>query len=274
MHAYHTNHSSRSESRGLDLTATLGTSVQASATVNVKGTWTALGAATGFTYELLCVNVMGENTFDHVLDIGIQVGGNTWVIAADLRLPNRSGAFEHGLVIPLPLHVPAGSTLFARVASSTGSGRLYMYVQGFSSNAMGMPGFSRCIALYAPASSRGVTIDAGAVINTRVRTQIIASSASRVCAIFAMVGQNADITRVVAASMALDIETGAAAAERVLIPNMFLSWGPTKDYPEPVVSPIFSCDVATAQRFSANAQCSILTAGDRVIDLALFGFVP
>lgn len=269
---YHQSASARRESLGL-AALTRGALLTAG-TANVKGSWATVGTA-GFTYEHLVVQLGKNNTAaDYVVDIGIEDGAtNRWVIAADLRLPGRVAVDEAAIAISLPLHVPSGALLRARCASSTGSATCDVILQGASSGVGGAPGFSRCIALYAPALSRGVLVDPGGTINTKVRTQIIASSSAPVGAVFAIVGREAVTTRTGASGVSFDIEFGAAASETVVVANHRVQFSTAFDTPSPYCTPIWACGAPSASRFSVNAQSGTANATDRLLDVALYGLV-
>ncbi len=254
--------------RGILLTANASADTKASS-------WTTVGTTT-FAWELMIVTLDRASAgADYIIDIGIDDGGgNVWVLVPDLRLASRKGANELGVVVAIPVHVPSGAQLRARCACSTGSATMDIMVRGFSLGPGGQPGFTKVIALYAAATSRGVTVDPGGTGNTKVRTQLIASSDERIGAAFAMIGPNADVARTASTDIVFDIETGANPNERIILPNFRVVCNTGCDNPFPQSTPVFPCDVPAGERFSANCQSSNTSAGDRTIDLALYGLVP
>lgn len=210
-----------------------------------------------------------------MLDIGISDGSNRFILCSDLHLAFRKIARGPGVQFHIPVHVPQGAQLSARVASSGISGINYLTVVGHSTGLGGAPGFSRCVALFTPASSRGIAVDPGATANTKGSwAQITASSPEDVGAMFGMIGYNGDISRAAAARSIIDIGIGAASSEFVLYPNALVSWGATRDGPSncPRI-PLFAANVAKTTHIAARSACSLNTAGDRTIDLALYGLV-
>lgn len=267
----------RHESRGELTASSRGTLITAAGSANTKGAWADLGSATGFSYEAITVwCYRGSSAADYLLDIGISDGSNRFVLIADLHMAGAKLAVEYGFHLTIPVRVPAGAQLSARVACSTLGATLDVGVVGHASGVAGVPGFSRSVALFAPATSRGIAVDPGGTANTKGSwAEITASSPERVAAMYGLVGFNGDIARASVASLLLDIGIGAATAEYVLYPNMHISWGATRDGPSicPRIPP-FAAAIPAGTRIAARAQCGIITVGDRTIDLALYGLVP
>ena len=274
------NVSSRHESRGEDAGTSSGTK-PANTSANVKGSWVDLGAATGFAYEAftVCVHSEGDASpvvADFMLDLGISDGSNRAIIVADLHCAFAKAIREQGLQIYIPVHVPAGAQLSARVASSVAAEALALVVIGHASGLGGAPGFSRCVALFTPRSSRGINVDPGGSANTKSGwTEITSSCPENIGAMFGLVGYDGDVSRAASASMLIDIGIGAASSEFVLYPNASIHWGAVKDGPSncPRI-PVFACNVPKTTRIAARAQCLHATDSDRDIDLALYGLVP
>ena len=271
------NISARSESRGETLTLSKGTNITASATANTKGSWVDLGSTTSFAYEhiTVCLIPGTGSAVDLMMDIGISDGANRFVIAADLHYTSVKSTFAHALSIGIPLHVPSGTQLSARCAASVGSSDMSVIVSGHSSGLGGAPGFSRCVALFTPALSRGIAIDPGGTANTKgAWADITTSCPNDISAMFGLVGFNGDVARAAAARSIMDIGVGAAAAEYVLYPNAFMGWSTFWDGPFANVRiPPFACHVPATTRIAARSACSLTTAGDRTFDLALYGMV-
>lgn len=268
------------ESRGETTGTSTGTTLSANVTTNVKGSWTALGSATSFAYEGFTLHLASNaQATNFMLDIGIDNGsGSNVIIAADIYFAGAKQANEHNLALYLPIHVPAGSLLEARVASSTSVANISCLIVGHSVNPGGGPGFSRAVALFTPASSRGVTIDpGGSVSNTKGSwTQLTASTPEDLAALFGVVGFAGDTSRAATTSVgfALDIGIGASGAESVVLPDFFFGWSAGWDGPNDVFLQPFSAAIPSGSRVAARGQCTITTANDRAIDLALYGLVP
>lgn len=252
-----------------------GTSMTAGGSANTKGSYHSV-VTTGFTWEHLVIALeLNSAAADYMVDIAIQVGGNNGIIVPDLHFVGARAANEHHQHFELPLHIPAGASLCARIGCSTASATARIAYCGFSRGIGGRPGYSRVVALFSPSSSRGVTVDPGSgSTHTKNRTQLIASSPERVAALFGVIGYAGDIAKGGSADSLLDIETGASGQERVLCGNLPLSWNSTLDGVATWNTPLIPCDVPAGERFSANYQSATNTAGDRLIDLSLYGLVP
>lgn len=276
MHLPANTFSARHESRGETTASSTGTTLTASATPNTKGSWAALGSATGFAYEGITVYLANNSAAaNYMVDIGIDDGaGNNFVIVADLYFAAAKQASEHNSAIFIPVHVPAGALVEARVASSTASATVACLVVGHSANPGGFPGYSRAVALFTPASSRGVAVDPGGTANTKGSwAQLTASSPANVQALFGVVGFNGDTARITNGRMLLDIGIGAASSEFVAVPNLGFCWSSSWDGPNDVIIQAVPAAIPSGTRVAARAQCSDATAGDRTVDLALYGLV-
>lgn len=278
MHAHHTSHSARHETLGATSAASNGVWLTASATVHVKGAWESVGGATSFAYESLTFVFSGAttNNFNQV-DIGITVGAETYVIVPDITTDPRA-AGDAGTTLTLPIHVPAGSQLAARLRSSSSSGILNVLIIGSSSGLMGTPGVSRAVKLFtdSTSSSAGISIDIGStVVNTKMTdyTTLIASSPERVCGIFGIPDSAGDATKT-AIRWLLDLAIGSSGSELDIVTNMMFGADSVSDTPTPKSFGPFLFDVSSGTRFSARAQNNTGISGDRVIGISLYGLVP
>lgn len=265
----------RAESIGANTANSLAVTVTASGTANAYGSWATLGTTTFEYNSIIVYAIRGSAAADYVLDLGIDDGaGNVFVIAGSLRAPNRKAA-DYGYSYALPLRVPAGKALVARVACNTASASILVSVTGMSRGPRGITGYSRCLPLYTAATSRGVTVDPGGTANTKGSwAQLVASTAFETAAVMLCVGHNADSSRTAAASALLDIGVGSAGNEFALIPNIPLGWTTTSDTPVPAVVGPFECCIPQGRRVAARMQCTDTTAGDRTIDVGAWAFVP
>lgn len=210
-----------------------------------------------------------------MIDIGISDGSNRFTLIENLYFAHAKQIADQALQIYVPVHVPAGAQLSMRSSSSTASNIDSVAVCGHSSGLGGAPGFSRCVALFTPASSRGIAVDPGGTANTKGSwAQMTSSCPNDIAAMFGLIGYNNDTTRAASATMLLDIGVGSAGNEFVYYPNAGVRWGATRDGPSncPRI-PVFAADVPSGTRIAARAACSINTAGDRTVDLALYGLV-
>ena len=273
MYAWDSGGSVRSEVLGAATGTSRGTALTANASANTKGTYVDIGGATAFDYELLQLFVyQGVVVADFTVDLALSDGANRWIIAQDLRYAASFAGLENSKWI-LPLHVPKGSQLSARVQCSTGGSAVDILLHGFSQGLMGAPGYSRCEVINAIATSRGVAVDPGGTANTKgTYQQLVASTARDYMALAAFVGNNGDFVHAASQNMLLDIAIGAAAAEVELLKNVALAAAVTQDSWDPRSLGPYPFDIPSGSRLAARSQCSVTTASDRTCDVSVYGF--
>lgn len=257
--------------------STDGATATANASANTKGSWsTDTNWKPTFAWNLMRVTIWNGNTGDFVVDIGADNGsGSVYTICPDLRCPGRLAPRSGAITYLIPLHVPAGRQLALAVACSTGSRAARVSIAGCSAGIGGAQGFARMVALYTPSTSRGVSVDPGATANTKgAWAELTSSSPARVAALMLAVGGAADTARTADQQAFVDIGVGASSSERVLLPDLGFAADQTQSQWHPHVYGPHPVDVPAGTRFAARAQCNVNTAGDRVLDLAAWGFVP
>jgi hypothetical protein len=263
----------RSETLGVTTASSTGTTVTASASTNTFGSWASLGQTT-FGYDWVNLYMAQTAASDKVIEIGVSSDNSTWyTIAGGLRLAGRKSA-DIIQSLALPLRIRSGAYVAVRVKASSASHVLNVAITGSSVGMKGGTGYSRALALYTDASSRGVSVDAGASANTKSSwVQLTASTTASVDSIYVMIGQNADTGRTAAATALLDIGVGASSGEFAMIPNILMRWTTTLDGPQINVGPL-PCYIPAGSRVVARAQCTDTVAGDRTMDVGVVGFVP
>lgn len=257
--------------------ATDGVNCQSNASANTKGTWVTNAAyKPPVAWNLMHVSLINANAGDFTVDVGVDDGaGNVFILCPDLRCPGlkiAKGGMAHYW---LPLQVPAGRQLAFRCQSSTGNQGCRVSIGGSSIGIGGAQGYARMVSLYTVGTSRGVAIDPGATAHVKGSwTQLVASTADRIGGLMMAVGHNNDTARTTSANIVLDLGIGAAASERVLLPDVLFAYETNLDQWMPTVAGPFPCDLPAGVRLAARAQSESNVAGDRTLDLALWGFVP
>lgn len=261
---------------GAVTTTSTGTLVTASATVNAKGDWTSLGQAER-SYDLFHVGVGASSAAaDYVFDVGLSGDGVNWfAIAEDLRLGARKGAADLFLSYTIPVRIPDGFFVGMRCAASTGGSSLRSIITAATSTPLSAGSFAKCKALYTPATSRGTTIDAGPTANTKPGWTSLGTIGSdeTIDAIMIGIGPNADVTRTGSATGLLDIGVGAAGAQYAVIENILWGFTTTSDTPYPSVIGPLPVSIPTGVDIWARMQSTNNAAGDRTIDLAIWGLI-
>lgn len=267
-------HGTRTETIGATTASSDGTTIPSGAGADSKGSWTSLGTTVN-TFEAITICCAGaSNASNFLVDLGISDGTNIFPILSDFHVNSLRFLVEIALATYIPLHVPAGSALVARSASSAGNTSIDVVVIGHTSGLGGTPGFSRCITLFTPASSRGVGIDPGGSASTKGSwTQMTSSCPATIGAMFGLIGNAGDNTKATIATHLFDIGIGASGNESVLYPNALVGRGSIRDGNVCPRIPLFACHVAEGTRIAARASCTDTTAGDRILDLSLYGLV-
>jgi hypothetical protein len=262
------------EERGADTATSRGTVITASASANTKGSWTNIGAVTGYEYNTVSINaaVAGAGAADFTFDLGINDSGSVDIIAADLRLPGLVGNRSNTLCCTLPLHVRQGAQLAARCQASTGSRTMEIGLHGMPTGHGGNPGASKIVALYTPSSSRGVDVEP-TVVNTKSSwVTLVAASTQQFDGMFFIIGNGGETTRSSNLPYLLDI--GVNATPRVIYGNIFLNCDSVTTLVSPAfIGPVWFSTGLAAIQLSARAQTNDVTVGERKIDVAAYGLV-
>lgn len=278
MFGWSPHYGGRQETLGAVAATSRGTTMTVGAS-NTKGSYVNLGT-TGFDYHSLAVFITRSSAAqDMCIDLSIDsgAGGNNFIIAPDLRYFNSSTSAGTAAAFILPLYVASGSLIDVRAAASgIGTPTVDCIVIGSSNGLFGLPGFSRAIALYSAAGPnwRGVDIDPGATVNTEgAYAQLTASSSDAIAAFTCSLGPGGDVARAATTSWLVDIATGAAASEFNFLTDLPTHCTGSVDMPVLTQHGLWACDIPSGTRFAARCQSDSNTAGDRILDVAAWGFV-
>lgn len=279
----------RAESFGTSTATQGGTTVTSSATANTKGSWTQLDASTAFDAStlLLWIVVQFQDTL-YLLDVGIGAPGSEQVIASNLLISQSVGVTSD---IILPIAIPAGSRIAIRSQDNFGSSSLYVTGMLIAGGWANDPPYQTVTAYgVSTASSTGITVDAGATVNTKgAWTQIVASTTTTMKAMLVSAIRNTPGTAASADySQITDIGVGPSGSEQVVVPNLryFCSTmtggvqtpytagsgtlsGLSTLFPR-IVQPI-PCDIPSGSRLAIRQQCTTTNAADRKSAYAIYG---
>ncbi|MCI0564362.1 MAG: hypothetical protein MN733_38305, partial [Nitrososphaera sp.] len=113
---------------GIDTSLTLATSVQSSASINVKGSYAQVTASTSFHMKGLVIAQQSENVtavnVNSLLDVAIGGAGVEQIIISNygIQKQNSGECFEvRSLIHPIPVSIPAGSRIAIRTQSDQAS---------------------------------------------------------------------------------------------------------------------------------------------------------
>jgi hypothetical protein len=172
----------------------------------------------------------------------------------------------------LPLYVPKGSQIQARCACSTASRTMTLLLIGSSGGWMGAPGCRRASAIYTPSSSRGLTLTPTTANTDTAWTELIASTSRECRAIMVAIGPGGEEVRATSRNYLIDIGLGSAGNEAPIVSDLLAGNGTVGDVALPQVFGPFPTWIPEGNRISCRARTDDVTAGERAIDIAAWGF--
>ena len=250
---------------GGQYTATL----TANASANTKGAWTELLASTSEAAKAIWVSVIVPNgSGPFLIDIG--TGGAGAESAVISNIPYAGGTAtvlnvsSPGLYIPIS--IASGTRIAARCQSATGglTVQIAVYIVGGSNSAT--------VATYGAdtATSGGTTVDPGATANTKgAYSEITASTSADIDTLVVAITGRANAAPA-SALFTMDVATGAAASESVVLPDLTFSSNSSADSWSPNVW-YFPVEIASGTRIAARAASQDNNSVDRLFDVIVFG---
>lgn len=255
------------ETIGEDTSATQGTLVTASATAGNFGSYAELTASSGQTCELFTLNVInstGGATRSSIIEIATGAASSETPLF-EVILPGDAATNGKGLHMTIPITIASGTRIAARSRSSVGSTALR--VTGTISDEDSF-GTGSAAELLTANTTKGTVIDPGGTANTKGSwTQMTASTSHDYDMIFVFVGHNNNNLSSTARWL-IDIGTGAASSETVVVPDLLKGIG-IFEGPN-TIFPIY-VNIASGTRVAVRAQCNITDGTDRQIDVGILG---
>lgn len=246
-----------------------GVSIAADAAANTKGVYAEVIASTDFHANFLIVSFANASAaVDALVDIAIGAAASETVILPNLYTYNRAGQSPHSYM--LPVNIPTGTRISARMQASTGATTMDIAIVlsagDFLSGNFNYP------LTYGEntGNSGGTNVDPGGTINTLgAYAQITASLTRDVNGLILVIDNNADNART-ACQWLLNLARGGAGSEQVLA-QFLVGCDGTADMVLPAwfYLPIF---IPAGERLAAAAQCSINTAGDRLLGVLVMAW--
>jgi hypothetical protein len=242
--------------------------ITASATPGTKGTATELIASTAHDANWIAVGLTGAASSSVGL-LDILIGAATeQVIVPDLFYVARGSTASAGSYL-VPIFIPKGSRISARVQSATVSGSIVVTIHLIGGSLIGGGQAAPAVSGYgATASSLGTNIDPGGTANTWSAWTEITAATERDHRWLILSGRYGDANGL-ATSWRVQVGIGAAT-EQVLVPDIAFSMDATSDLVYNAVHsfPIF---IPKGSRLSARVRSSSITDGDRDIWVRLYG---
>lgn len=240
-----------------------------------KGTWVQVTASTATDCDWVLIYIETQNSAGANLctDIGIGGSGSEIVIIPNLLVSSYAA---QGIRWLLPVSIPAGTRIAARIASSATNDQINMGLMTLSDTSLSM-GVASAVDTYGVNTSTnlGVAIDAGGTANTKGAYVQITSSVTNDLAGFILVfdTQNASTGNTAVITWLVDIAIGASGSEVVIMPNLFIvgtySSGFSTLYAPGI--PYLPIQIPAGTRVAARAECSVNASPDRVIGISLNG---
>lgn len=239
---------------------------------NTKGSYAQITASSGFTCNLVSLQVYGGITtsgLQYLIDLATGAGGAEVVKIPDVLSATQgiTSSVQKGGLRQFPLAIASGTRIAARCACSTGSANMRLGVSLVAAG--GVAGISTFVAYGVnTADSGGTAIDPGGVADTKGSYVQITASTSDVIQWLAFQNTLGGNTAPQTNSWYQDLATGAGGAEVVLIPDIpaFVESGNAANLPK--MQP-FLTYIAASTRIAVRASSNLTDATDRLIDVAL-----
>lgn len=203
------------ENYGAITGSTLGTLVSGNATAGLPGAWYELTSATGMQSSAIAVHISdpsGANLMN--IDLAIGPAGSEVLIAGGLMFRADGYSRNSSMTYRLPITIPAGVRLAARVTAQSSSRTVRVIVQGFAGSGgeatyqgMGWLGYMYQVTTGYTANTKGAWV------------QLIASTTRPYKALHAAWAL-LDFSGTSNASAMIDIGVGTAGSETVIVPNL------------------------------------------------------
>lgn len=255
------------ETIGADGSASAGTDV-ADGTANAKGSWVELSSSTSADAQGMIVSLrFFGGTGDALVDIGTGGAGAESVVVADL--PCHSENDQAMPVYHIPLPISSGTRVAARCQTTGGSASVKVLVYLISTT-VNLEDITS-VATYGTnaADSGGTEIDPGASTNTKGSwVEITSSLSADVKFVIPMIHNRGNSVRD-SAGWLLDIGTGSAGSESVVVADLALMARSAGDVIRPANYPPFPIEIASGTRVAVRAQSTINDATDRLFDFSM-----
>ncbi|WP_436759345.1 hypothetical protein [Streptosporangium sp. V21-05] len=243
-----------------------------SGSANTKGSYLTL--LSGLPTPVGWINIgvlsssLGAGDRAMIMDLAVGGAGSETIIAADIVCGNRLNTS-----LCFPLHVPAGATLRARIATALTSQIIPTTATAFMAEPDSGISIPSRITSYgtAPASSGGTTITPSGTANVKGSwAQLTASTARPIHALMVMV-QGSTSTHL-AGSYAVDIAVGGSGSETVIIPDHSVAVD-TNEYVQPMSPDFYPLSMGIPAGVRLAARCAVTTGSVATpVEVAVYGF--
>lgn len=254
-----------------------GVITDASVTGNTKSAWTELTASLAVPASAMVVGYMFERAgpTDALFDIGVSTDGSTWFpVVENLLIATATGWQNESLGLFVPVRLPRGQHIGVRYQCSNVTSEIasaQLTIIGDSSEGDGDGGFAGLESMgHNLADSGGVQIDPGGTITTKgTAATIITSTTKAYKGLYLGVGNQQNDARS-GASWLIDVGIDVSGTIEWILQDLSVRSSASR-VPLPRMIGPFWHPVPAGSKIVARCQCSINTAGDRLLDAIVYG---
>lgn len=250
---------------GASTAASSGTTLTANATANVYGSFSELIASTGiFSRRIMLEIADASGTGALAIDIAVGASGSEVVIAEAIHARMDGDGRNNSMSYALPISVPAGVRVSARLKSETGGRTVKVVAHGVAGDGLtsSFQGMTYLGSGYTPTN--------GYSANTKgAWAQLIASTARQYKALH-VTWAALDFVAAGTTSALLDLAVGAASSEVVLVENLLATGkvGGLFGWHNAMIEGV----VPSASRLSFRGQVSVSGNAARFLGMYLHGY--
>lgn len=244
----------------------------ADAVAHVKGAYAEIVASTPANSSRMFLQCRFSSATgrSYLIDIATGAAASEVVIVSNIAVITDTESIG-GVVIPIDVDVPAGTRLSARCqGSTTGSITLACCLL---LDTRPIASIANPVTYGADTTvSLGTQVDPGATINTKgAYVQFSASTTARIDALVICITTNAGLQAIASfTSWNVDVATGAAASETVVLPDVTASASSIADTMRPSIVRL-PISIPAGTRLAVRCQCNRNTATERLIKVTLIG---
>lgn len=242
--------------------------------IHTKGNYVELVASNEFsTSGLIIMPGYVAPSSEFLFDIAVGGEGSEQDIISNLcaGCPGLAGSKRNLWQYFFPIFIPAGSRISARCQSDNASQLIRLGIMSIGGGFSHPTAFNEIITYGAnTGTTRGVTVDPGATVDTKGDwVQITASTTRAAKGLVVGAGSRGNANMAWAAWL-LDIGIGTEGSEQILIPNLHFASSDNVDKISPNNTVFIPVSIPAGTRIAARSQCSINDATDRLFDVFLY----
>jgi hypothetical protein len=240
---------------------------------NTKSAYTEISSSTSADAEAILVAVFtGGADGDVLFDVATGAASSETDIISNVYMCDNNSTSQVTRYYYFPVAIASGTRVSMRYQATNLNCDVYALIHlldGASTISL-----ANCAATTygaVTADSAGTGLDPGGTANTKGSyTELEDSTTDDIDWLMVVVGGQNNTARTFATWL-IDIATGAAASESIVVPDVFSQTG-AADVVTPTVIGPFPVTITTGTRIAARCSCTINDATDRLIDVQVIGF--